>query len=189
MNTPIRLAARGKVVAVGPVTKAKKAGGTYTVYEASLDTGVVVDFGFSPPAGINVGDTIERAVVKDFGKYKDQGPLNGEQLPDAFPKRAAAPASTAGGAAVTPTNNSSVPTSYGKKFPVEREHGDTAIIRQNALTNAVKTVVDGRVFDSAGLSTPDELIDEIIRLAYRYAGFSSGQADATLIAKLGAEPK
>jgi hypothetical protein len=37
VNNPIRLAAKGTVTAVGPVTKAKKAGGTYTVNEATLD--------------------------------------------------------------------------------------------------------------------------------------------------------
>lgn len=188
MTNPIRLAAKGTVQAIGPVTKAKKAGGTYTVYEAILDTGVTVDFGFSPPAGINVGDTIEREVLKEYGKLKDKGPLNGQSLPDAFPGRgapAAKPAATGG------TTTSAPAPSYSRNgvFPIVREDGQTAIIRQNALTNAVKTIIEGGFLDDKPATAVDEVIEEIIRVAYQFAAFSSGQSDATYLAKLGADPK
>lgn len=173
--------ATGKLLSCGPVTKNKKAGGTFTVYEGTLDTGVVIDFGFKAPP-FNIGDLVSLEVMKEYGKYAVKNLYaSGSSAPPATPLAPRAPS-----AAGTTTPGAPAPAySGGKVFPLPREHGDTAIIRQNALTNAVKTVGDHAALP-AGIETSDgaawdALTDRILQTAYKYAAFSAGHLDAALL--------
>jgi hypothetical protein len=69
-----------------------------------------------------------------------------------------------------------------KVFPLPPTHGDTAIIRQNALTNAVATVADF-VATQPTEKWPDldTWTDMVIKTAYKYAEFSSGQREVKAI--------
>jgi hypothetical protein len=75
--------------------------------------------------------------------------------------------------------------SYGKVFPLPKTHGDTAIIRQNALTNAVATVADF-IATQPTEKWPDldTWTDMVITTAYKYAEFSSGQREVNALKKL-----
>lgn len=199
---PGPFSAIGKVVAVGAVTKNKRAGGTYQVQIATLDTGVEVDFGFKPPVAA-VGADVSWIVKKEYGSYKfvNEDPTAGSLSP-AFPARAPSltgsppPTYTATGATSTGPFPARAGFGGAKPFPLPRDHGDTAIIRQNSLTNAVATIANvlrAPSEDAAALGvipaeykrlramTPDQLSDEIIKIAYKYASFSSGHIDAMLV--------
>lgn len=172
----------GTIAKIDAVTKAKKAGGTFTVNIVTLNTGVEIDFGFKPAFG-KVGDTVEWSVMKKYGKYEFAAPTAAPGLPAAFPARGAAVApSTLTPPAVTPG-----PAAFygGKPFPLPQTHGDTAIIRQNALTNANKIVDDwysGNPENDRG--TVEQYTDLIIKSAYKLAAFSSGNLDAEVVAEV-----
>jgi hypothetical protein len=69
-----------------------------------------------------------------------------------------------------------------KVFPLPTTHGDTAIIRQNALTNAVATVADFVATQpTEKWPTLDTWTDMVIKTAYKYAEFSSGQREMKAI--------
>lgn len=89
------------------------------------------------------------------------------------------------GGAVAPAKSAGSPSSYGKVFPLPPTHGDTAIIRQNALTNAVATVADF-IATQPTEKWPDldKWTDMVIDTAYKFAEFSSGQREVKAIKKL-----
>ena len=75
--------------------------------------------------------------------------------------------------------------SYGKVFPLPKTHGDTAIIRQNALTNSVATVADFIATQPTDKWPDlDTWTDMVITTAYKYAEFSSGQREVAAVKKL-----
>lgn len=183
----------GVITRIDAVVKAKKAGGTFTVNIATLDTGVEVDFGFKPVVG-RIGDSVSWVTQKQYGtqKFIAVDPSAGS-LPAAYPPRVSALAPSA--PSTIPAYPSAAPAAgpsaykpgYAKPFPLPREHGDTAIIRQNALTNAVKTITDAMSYTTkngeariAEFDTIEELEQRIIQTAYKFASFSSGQLDAML---------
>lgn len=98
-----------------------------------------------------------------------------------------------GGGITTPVSSgAAVSSSYVPKkafvekvFPVPPTHGDMAIIRQNALTNAVATVAD-YVATQPAEKWPDldKWGDMVIDVAYKYAKFSSGHREMEAIEKL-----
>lgn len=72
-----------------------------------------------------------------------------------------------------------------KVFPLPTTHGDTAIIRQNALTNAVATVADFIATQpTEKWPTLDVWTDMVITTAYKFAEFSSGQREVKAMKKL-----
>lgn len=74
---------------------------------------------------------------------------------------------------------------YNKVFPVPNTHGDTAIIRQNALTNSVATVADFIATQpTEKWPNLETWTDMVITTAYKYAEFSSGQREMKAIAKM-----
>jgi hypothetical protein len=171
--------ASGKIVKVEPVVKPKKSGGTYTVNIATLDTGVEVDFGFKP-CPYSAGDLVAFEVMKEYGSYKyksDTPPASG--LPVATPKVVRiGGGSTSGGAAVAVVTAA---------FPIPRESRETAIIRQNALTNAAKIAADccaNGIPVTTDLSSMDDYADAVIKLAYKLTAFSSGNLDHMLQEKV-----
>lgn len=184
------MGALGVVTNVEARVKAKKAGGTYTVNIATLDTGVEVDFGFKPcPA--RIGDSVSWVVQKSYGsnKFVAVDPSAGSLAPAYPPRGVYVPTvPSAGGTSPAPSSPSAYKGGYAKPFPLPREHGDTAIIRQNALTNAVKMIelacgepssasVGGTLCNFA---TIEEMEQRIIQTAYKFAAFSSGNLDAML---------
>jgi hypothetical protein len=175
--SPPMLAA-GTIVDIRTETKNKKAGGTFTVNLASLDSGVTVDFGFKPVQG-RVGDRVEWMVQKSYGKYEFKGPgYAGLPPAPAIAPRAAygAPSgATAGPATSIPP--AAPPVYSGKPFPLPRTHGDTAIIRQNALTNSVKIHGDALAANDENVGDVDAYVNAILRTAYKLASFSSGNLD------------
>lgn len=173
------VSAIGVIVDIRDETKPKKAGGTFTVHLCTLNTGVVVDFGFKPVAG-RVGDNVEWAVVKKYGKYEFMGPAYPGLAPATPLAARAAPYSppTPGAPAGSPAP--SAPSYSGKPFPLPRSHGDTAILRQNALTNSVKIHGDARANSGVPDDEMEAYTNSIIRTAYKLASFSSGALDSEI---------
>lgn len=84
-----------------------------------------------------------------------------------------------------PTGNPSggvVPPARGgysppaKVFPVPPTHGDRSIIRQNSVSNAAKTIIDGGF---AKGKSADEVAAQIIAVAQLFEAYSSGDLDAS----------
>jgi hypothetical protein len=62
-----------------------------------------------------------------------------------------------------------------------------AIIRQNALTNSVTMFCNGAlefVENKDDMKTVDELIEEVIKMAYKFAEFSSGNREVAMAADM-----
>lgn len=148
--------------------------GPKKAYDLMGTDGNKYGFAFSDPAkfGIKVGSVV--SANGELGKY-------GVTLD---PKTA-----TVGGTASAASSASAPKTtgyaSGGKVFPLPTTHGDTAIIRQNALTNAVATVADF-IATQPTEKWPDldTWTDMVIKTAYKYAEFSSGQREVKAVKKL-----
>jgi hypothetical protein len=156
--------------------------GQKKVYDLLATDGTKYSYGFKDPAraGIAVGTTISgEATIDRFGTKLD---------PDSV-RLGGVPTGT-GGPSPLPVS----PPSYTKKaweptpakvFPVPATHGDMAIIRQNALTNAVSTVADF-VATQPAEKWPDldKWSDMVITIAYKYQKFSSGHRELEAIGRL-----
>lgn len=150
------------------------------------DSGEKYAFPFADPArsGIRVGSVVT-GMVKTDPKY-------GFQIdPKTVTVGGTAPPPAEG----TPTTTTAPRTSYGGRgdrvFPVPSQHGDMAIIRQNALTNAVSTVADWVATQpTEKWPSLDDWTELVINTAYKFADFSSGQREAKAarkMAKIGME--
>lgn len=143
---------------------------TYTLVGSD---GNKYSFPFTDPAksGISVGTVVSGPVKSTkFGFELD-------------PKTVTVGGEVVEGASPAPVRPST--GSYGrpeKPFPLPKTHGDTAIIRQNALTNAVATVADF-VATRPTEEWPDldKWTEMVITTAYKYAEFSSGQREVERI--------
>jgi hypothetical protein len=151
--------------------------GLAKAYDLIATDGTKYGFAFQDPAkrGISVGTTVSGlATPGTYGLSLD-------------PKTVSVGATVAG-AEVSTTSGDTTPRyeSRGAKvFPLPPTHGDTAIIRQNALTNAVATVAD-YVATQPTEKWPDldTWSDMVINVAYKYAEFSSGQREVKAMRKL-----
>jgi hypothetical protein len=139
---------------------------TYNVY---LSDGTKFDTSFKTPASLGigpVGSTCEVVLTNTkYGlKFKETGNAQG-----------AAPA-----ASVPATSR---PTgAAGRPFPVPKNSGELAIIRQNALTNAVSWYNANVVPEE---NVDDEVTAErIIAMAYRFAEFSSGHREVAAVEQM-----
>lgn len=150
--------------------------GPKKAYDLIAEDGTKYGFAFADPArsGISVGSVVSCSGETDrFGIKLD-------------PKTV-----TVGGVlsetASTPTSApKSAPYGSGAKvFPLPKTHGDTAIIRQNSLTNAVATVADF-IATQPTEKWPDldTWTDMVITTAYKYADFSSGQREVQAVQKM-----
>lgn len=163
----------GTITAIAPITKPKKTGGTYTVNIVTLDSGVEVDFGFKAPP-FAVGDSVFLEVMKEYGAYKFKNQHTADPgFPKAFPARGAG---SVGGIKDASGVSDSVRHGRGT-FPIPREDYQTSIIRQNALTNAVKLMGDTAAQVGYVDGDLDRLSNEAIRIAYKFASFSAGHYD------------
>lgn len=158
----------GNVVNVYSKTITRPGKRSFNVHYVELDTGKSVNVGFKQP--FIVGQAISVDAEMAYGELK-MGAV-----------------ATTGGGEVTPIG--SAPSSGGgksyssgrnDKFPVPTTHGDFSIIRQNALTNAVNTVMNS----SEGIVATDETVERIIAIAYKFADFSSGQREVKLSKSIG----
>ena len=145
-----------------------KSGKQYDIWSADI-AGTVVKFGFDRPSFTNGEHIAVEAQSNKWGELEVIKPGK-PSAKKVFSPPVGAPASKSAG--YTP-----------KPFPLPKTHGDTAIIRQNALTNANATVAalvhSGAIQD--GLD-PDDMTDLVIEIAYKYADFSSGQREAKIVA-------
>jgi hypothetical protein len=127
--------------------------------------GESVNIGFKPI--FSVGDVVTLNVEEKFGELK----------------------MVTAGAATTSASSSpgTKPTSFtgGKNtvFPVPHTHGDMAIIRQNALTNAVNW---WNINNTVAMER-DEAIEEMIKIAYKFAEFSSGHREERILRETGSK--
>ena len=129
-----------------------------TVYTAVID-GTDVNLGFS--CAYSEGEFV--SVEVESTKWGLQVPSK-KKVSGTAPARQASPAHTA-----------------KKMFPVDPNTKDHSIIRQNALTNA-NTAVGSAI--AAGVfkpKTPDDVYNEVIKVAYNLVGFGMGSLDAKVL--------
>lgn len=136
--------------------------------------------GFKQPH--RVGDSINYTVEKNYGRYETVGAGAVAGLEDMPGVAASTP--TVRGTGVASGGGSSY-SKGDRVFPTPPASGEIAIIRQNALTNAVKllgdALDDGWTLNEDGEAQIMARADLAIKLAYRFASFSSGHMDTKLL--------
>ena len=144
--------------------------GVKPVYNLNID-GAQYSNGFNKPP-CNVGDTVEFEFTSGkYGNEIQKGSLmakgSGTSTPGSAPTpTAAAPARTYG----PPT----------KPFPIPALHGDRAIVRQNALTNARELFTQCCLDDTLLVEGVAEILkhaDAVIAIARRFEAYSCGDMD------------
>ncbi len=140
-----------------------------------------VKYGWKDPrkAGIDAGTALE-AVVNQ-GQY-------GAEIVDGTVKVISTgnPVAATPAPAITgnkPTYGGGGAGAAGRPFPVPKTSGELAIIRQNALTNAV-AVINNYGGELDAQLTLDEYTDKIIEIAYKFADFTSGQREVAAAKQL-----
>lgn len=164
----------GKVASASTRTFTSKAGKALTKTVLTLDNGIDIELdGFGdkvskyPP-----GTTVDMGAVQAFGRWQTTGARQ-PGLPELGGTSAPSPAKPA------------TTTSRGA-FPIPGNDYQVSIIRQNSLTNAVATIMP-MVGDCDNMDAPEALralekvSDQIIRLAYKYAAFSTGNLDTQVL--------
>jgi hypothetical protein len=132
--------------------------------------------GFKRPGGVAAGTKVSGIVTPGkYGLELDVGTMT---------------VGTGGGGGTTtpPETVNTPPPAYkggSRPFPVPKMHGDQAIIRQNSLGHAVSTVAD-YIATQPTEKWPDldAWTDLVIKVAYKYADFSSGQREMAVHASL-----
>lgn len=151
----------GIVQSINPRHGTSKAGKPYTIWSAMIDN-TEVEFGFDKPT-FNVGDTV--SVNAEMNRYNKLAVIQ--------PGKPSGGRKPAGGGGSK--GNGYAP----KPFPLPLNHGDTAILRQNAVTNANATVaaaLNNNVIDAEAYD-PEALANLVLDIARRYVGWTSGQED------------
>jgi hypothetical protein len=155
---------KGTVDVVWSETKSTRAGDK-TIHYGQVDDGTVVNLGFKPVW--EEGEYVNVQVAEKFGELQIDRSGKGSKPKSATGSSAKpAPAPSKGGFS----------KSVGK-FPIEPTDSQVSIIRQSSLNRAVEVVRD---LVSAGLLTPtnnDEYEAEVVRLAYEFTDFATGQRE------------
>lgn len=143
-----------------------KTGKSFTVHLAQIKTSsgekLDIEFGFNRPS-LDVGRFYKFTCEKKFGKL-------------------ACSSFEASTAAAAPSASPARSGSTGKVFPVPADHPDRSIVRQNALAHATKVVVETSLKDAV---TPSEdIVDLIIKTAYRFEAYATGDIEAVAIEAL-----
>ena len=154
----------GKVNNVLFETISKPGKRPFTVHRVQLANGDEIEVGFKQP--YRVGDNFNSEVEFKFGKWKEVRALGGAAPPSPAPS--------------TPTGASTSGNGAPATFPIPKGNKESAIIRQNALTNAVNTVNKFLDTQPDAYKSLDGYTDEVIAVAYKYAEFSSGQREVRL---------
>jgi len=131
----------------------------FKVHSVVLSSGEEIEVGYKQP--YKIGQQFNSEVEFKYGKYKEVKPL----VPGATPTPG--PAAAAVGASSGPMN-----------FPIPKSNKETAIIRQNALTNAAN--VHAALIKVGAYTAGPNLAEDVIALAYQFAEFSSGQREMRL---------
>jgi hypothetical protein len=144
-----------------------------------MANGEKFNLGFNKPA-FKVGDTIEFTFTEGtYGKDVEKGTVR------VISKGAP------GAAAPSPSNDgpssTGAPRSYGpptRPFPIPLLHGDRAIIRQNALTNARELICNVTIGDTfARFPTMDDAAAEVLRIASIFEEYSAGDIERRMAEK------
>lgn len=162
---------KGTVDSVTDKVITSKAGKRFKVHYVVMDDGQEVNVGFKQPFA--VGQYVTLDVEQKFGELKMLSSSNGNA-------QAVSKSAPASGSAPRPSASS-------RPFPVPKTSGEMAIIRQNALTNAVTMFCNGALEFVPGkdeMKSTDELIEEVLKMAYKFAEFSSGQREVALASNL-----
>lgn len=152
------------------IKRGPRAGQTGYIY--TMDVGdYTIDLGFKKPA-YEEGETVELTIDKNqYGKWEIM-PSNG---------------AGSYGAKTSTTNNAGGHTrrkeSQDAGFPIPTDNYQVAIIRQNALTNAVNSLEYTQLEEIP--ADEDAFIEMIIRRAYKFYEFSSGQREVKIARQLG----
>jgi hypothetical protein len=165
----------GNVVNIFKDPRVSKAGKQYDVWRVEINTPEgrqVFDIGLTHPTAYNIGDAVTLNWDMKYGKPTI---VDAPTQPTNVPKN----------------NYPSKQGTYGNKgkpFPLPRNHGDTAIIRQNALTNAREMVMAMYAAVPAPEADMSALVDNIIEVAYTFAEFSSGQREERIAREMQEAP-
>ena len=154
--------------------------GQKNVWDLLLDDGNYYKHGFKKPS-VEVGDSV--TITYEVGKYGDEiKSLSGATVGASSPT----PVEVSG-----PVNKvTSYPIKNSKPFPVPFDSGERAIIRQNSLTNARELVVGIIQHDTPNKeesswtsrqSQYETLANEILRIAYIFEEYSSGDREAKAV--------
>ena len=135
------------------VLTSNNTGKKFRVHYIELDTGDRVNVGFNNP--FKVGQNLTLEAEQKYGELKLVGnaPSGGGGSP--APKKADA---NTGGARTYASQ---------RPFPVPKTSGEMAIIRQNALTNAVTMFCNGAlefVPNKDDMKDTSELVEEVIKM-------------------------
>lgn len=160
----------GKIVNLEPRAVNTKYGNK-TTYTVTLDSGDRFDTSFKSPQQLGLGDLGDHVTVTVEGtKYGNKFKSLGGSPTTSVSAPPAASAGRSGGVA-------------GRPFPVPRTSGEMAIIRQNALTNAVNlwsNYLSTLPPEAAEEVLKDDVEERIIATAYKFANFSSGQREVQI---------
>lgn len=152
--------------------------GPKPVYNLVID-GTQYSNGFTKPP-CDVGDTVSFDFTS--GKY-------GNELQKGSLMAVAAGGHPSPTSTTSPTPPSPPTRAYGppvKPFPIPPLHGDRAIVRQNALTNARELYVACSAGDLLVIHTVYDgckMADEIIQIARRFEAYSCGDLDLEAASK------
>lgn len=87
------------------------------------------------------------------------------------------------GAAPTPTSSGAAPAASGgyarapaKEFPLQADHPDRVIVRQNSLAHATALYTSQPLAEGEVLAL-DEAAEAIIKLAYKFEAYSTGERE------------
>lgn len=143
--------------------------GQKATYIVSID-GERYNSGFTKPK-FNTGDEVSFNFTSgSYGNDIDQPTVRvvaGSTAPAAEPTRSAPVTKTTGAA----------PQYQQRVFPIPALHGDRAIIRQNALTNAREAIVAKYSIDDSPFPSNENLAKEIIELASQFESWTAGDID------------
>jgi len=160
----------------------KRTGKPYSIWWVDVN-GTNVKAGFNRP-GFNVGDTVTLDVQTN--KYGEQEIVTAGKSMSPAAKPAPMAASGSGGGR----------GGFERTFPVKKDSPEMAIIRQNALTNAVRFLEDiapqEYMCDEIDeVKSFEEYVDKcgeaIITLACKFAEFSSGQREVKAVERMRGE--
>jgi len=159
--------------------------GLKKAYDLYDSVGNKYGFGFADPArqGINIGTFVTGNVEVDkYGSKFDPKTVTASATGSASPVPDAGTSAQAGSG----SGSGYAKSAYKEKvFPVPPTHGDMAIIRQNALSNATALVSDYvATLPAEKFPKLDEWTDMVIDVSYKFAKFSSGHREAEAISKL-----
>ena len=154
-----------------------KAGKPYTVNLAIFEEFGTVSLGFNKPdaLGLKAGEKIAIEIEKKFGKWEYVRTVDIDTEATLLRAPIPEPKVVSGG---TPRGGAPKP------FPVPDTHGDMSIIHQNSLTSAREVVMNEHYLEAWGDEfqkresrdpTSKDVLDEIVRVAYEFADFSSGK--------------